>query len=154
MNSKSAGDFRAYLSTYPSGTFVTVATARLSALGGEQPAAGDQSSPRPGGADALRQGLEAFKSGDYAEAMKARRTAAQAGSPPAARPPARAARSANRKGPSLRSSDGQRRAFPAVSHCGSRKPSRIVGRNDPNKDPSIVRLPTLMSAVTGMPGVR
>jgi TPR repeat protein len=83
MNSKSTSDFRAYLSTYPSGTFVTVATARLSVLGGEQPAAGDQSSPRSGGADALRQGFEAFKGGDYAEAMKAWRTAAQAGSPPA-----------------------------------------------------------------------
>jgi uncharacterized protein len=86
MNSKSASDYRAYLSSYPSGSFVIVAKARLSALFGEQPAAGDQSSPRPEGADvstALRQGLEAFKGGDYAEAMKAWRTAAQAGSPPA-----------------------------------------------------------------------
>jgi TPR repeat protein len=83
MNSESTDDYRAYLSTYPSGKFAALAKARLSGLGGGQPAAGDQSSPPAGGAAALRQGAEAFKAGDYAEAWKAWRSAAQAGSPPA-----------------------------------------------------------------------
>jgi TPR repeat protein len=86
MNSKSAGDYQAYLSTYPSGKFAALVKARLSTLGGTQPTAGGQASPQPGGADAttaLRQGAEAIKGGDYAEAMKAWGTAAQAGSPPA-----------------------------------------------------------------------
>jgi TPR repeat protein len=85
MNSKSAGDYQAYLQTYPRGNFVPLAKARLQTLGAV-PAA---STPGPAPAAAvdvaaaMRQGLTAYQRSDYATAMTAFRGAADAGNLPA-----------------------------------------------------------------------